>query len=215
MYNNVFLLIIILIFINEIINFCKEEKFTENESAIDSEMESEPEEPQDMVEDPIQQHDELIEEEAVQETEQINFDKPEPWVSIILSNNFNEYHCHIPFFHELKYSAWQDILINNIDRENKTIKIRCTTEEEALAILNLIISNFLGDLELEEIIKSKLLSVSIKKATRFKPVAHKLRELINNNLQKSSKSTPDYFNDSSNSNSSLLGYGGPEYLFLP
>ena len=55
-------------------------------------------------------------------------------------------------------------------------------EETALSIINLIISNFKGDLKLEEIINKDLLAISILKCKKFKIVKNKLIEQIIQNM---------------------------------
>ena len=116
----------------------------------------------------------------------INYDKPNPWTKLIIYEN-NEY----PYYFHIKinipslndYTNWKNI-IPNLDFNVSTgeLVIPSPDEASALAIVNLIIINFNGDLKLDEIINQNLIETSIAKAKTHEVVQHKLREQINQNL---------------------------------
>jgi hypothetical protein len=119
------------------------------------------------------------------------FYKPHPW-SRIVTDDSNEY----PFFFHIKiripslndYEDWKQV-IPNIDFNARTgeIIIPAKDEASALAIANLMISNFSGNLSLQEILDKKLIQISINKAKNHEMVKTKLREQIMESLYPSNK----------------------------
>ena len=110
------------------------------------------------------------------------FTQPVPWTQIIYV-----YGQEFPFRFFLKinipslndYQAWKQI-IPNLDFDSKTgeLIIPSKNEESALAIANLIISNFQGQLTIDNIIQKNLIQISVTKAQQYEVVKTKLREQI-------------------------------------
>jgi hypothetical protein len=126
--------------------------------------------------------------------------EPKPWTQIIYT--YNE---EFPFRFFLKvrvpglndYQAWKQ-LIPNLDFDSKTGEIIIPSKDEAgaLAIGNLIVSNFGGQLSIETILEKNLIPISINKAQQYEMVRTKLRDQINEALQgKSIKTNSDYEKD--------------------
>ena len=115
-----------------------------------------------------------------------NFIDPHPWTRIIY-----KYKENYPFYFFIKikipslndYNNWKKI-IKNLDFDPKLGEIIIPTidEETALSIANLIIINFKGEIELDEILKKKLIDTSITKAKKYEIVKKKLIEQIMSNL---------------------------------
>ena len=111
-----------------------------------------------------------------------NFPKPVPWSQIIYVYG-EEY--PFKFFIKIKipslneYQVWKQI-IPNLDFNSKTgeIIIPSKNEGSALAIANLIISTFTGQLTIETILEKNLIQISVTKALQFELVRTKLREQI-------------------------------------
>jgi hypothetical protein len=110
------------------------------------------------------------------------FTQPVPWSQIIYVYE-QEYpfrfflKIHIPSLND--YQAWKQI-IPNIDFDSKTgeLIIPSKNEESALAIANLIVSNFQGQLTIDNIIQKNLIQISVTKAQQYEVVKTKLREQI-------------------------------------
>jgi hypothetical protein len=126
--------------------------------------------------------------------------EPKPWSQIIYT--YNE---EFPFRFFLKvrvpglndYQAWKQI-IPNLDFDSKTGEIIIASKDEAgaLAIGNLIVSNFGGQLSIETILEKNLIPISITKAQQYEMVRTKLREQISEALQgKPAISKTDYEKD--------------------
>ena len=128
------------------------------------------------------------------------FLEPKPWTQIIYT--YNE---EFPFRFFLKvrvpglndYQAWKQI-IPNLDFDSKTGEIIIPSKDEAgaLAIGNLIVSNFGGQLSIETILEKNLIPISINKAQQYEMVRTKLRDQISEALQgKPVNSNNDYEKD--------------------
>jgi hypothetical protein len=103
---------------------------------------------------------------------------------------------------------------------------RSTDEASALAIANLIISNFGGQLSFENILEKNLIPISITKAQQYEMVRNKLREQIIEVLQgKSTDSGSDYEQDLAHKSHSIAtkesftdtepsAYEGGEFSYL-
>lgn len=161
------------------------------------------------------------------------FNDPQPWTKIVY-----KYGSRYPFYFFIKvkvpslndYQAWKNIIPNiDFDPTLGEIIIPSTDEESALSIINLILSNFKGDISIEEIINKNLIEVSINKAKKYEVVKNKLIEQIMINsktktVKESFESEPtfesDLGNDTSKISSGLLGdddyeaYQGIEYSFI-
>jgi hypothetical protein len=112
----------------------------------------------------------------------LEFDKPNPWTKIIFDKSQEYYYnfyikIKIPSLND--YQAWKKI-IPNIDFLPKTgeLIIPSKDEQSALAIANLIISNLMGYLSMDDIIEKKLIQISISKCKSHEIVQNKIRQQI-------------------------------------
>ena len=163
-----------------------------------------------------------------------DFVKPHPWTKIIY-----KYNEKYPFYFFIKvkipslndYNNWKNI-ISNIDFDPKLgeIIIPAEDDETALSIINLMLTNFKGDISIEEIIKKDLINVSINKAKKYEIVKNKLIEQIM--YYSENKDKKEHFNDVSyetdlahknnisqaesaqENNNDYIGYEGIEYSFF-
>lgn len=152
-------------------------------------------------------------------------DNPTPWKKIIYKYDvIKPFHFYIsvsiPSLNE--YTNWKNIL-NNIDFEPKSGNLIIATDDEetALALANLIISNFKGDISFDEIINKNLIDLSITKAKKYEIVKNKIREQIIENLKSSKETFKDINNiitdskqESKHDTDSFLPYEGSEYSFI-
>jgi hypothetical protein len=131
------------------------------------------------------------------------FREPKPWTKIMYKNNEN---YPFIFFIKIKipslndYQTWKQI-IPNLDFDSKTGELIVPSKDEgsALAIVNLIISNFQGQLSIENILEKNLIQISIAKAQQYDMVRNKLREQIVETLQgKESGNKSDFEQDLAN-----------------
>jgi len=115
------------------------------------------------------------------------FNDPLPWTKIVYK--YNENH---PFYFFIKikipslndYQEWKNIIGNiNFNPRSGEIIIPANDEETALAISNLMISHFKGDISMRDIINKNLIDISISKAKKYEIVKNKLIEQINNNIK--------------------------------
>lgn len=158
------------------------------------------------------------------------FLQPRPWTQIIYT-----YDQEFPFRFFIKvrvpslndYQAWKQI-IPNLDFDSKTGEVIIPSKDEAgaLALANLIVSNFGGQLTLETILEKNLIPVSIAKAQQYEMVRNKLREQIVEALQgKQQSGGNDYEQDlakqttmskttESFQNNEPGAYDGGEYSYL-
>lgn len=168
---------------------------------------------------------------------------PSPWSAIIYNQNSNNKYTFIlkvsnisrflTNYHE-NISNWKKIL-QNIEFNPKTSEIIIPIEDEdiALAISNLMLSNFKGDLSFNDITKKNLIQVSISKIKAHQSVRIKIIEQILENIEgKEDKYNPDYEEDladtatasvsiespqiteQSNKKELISAYEGGEYSFL-
>lgn len=116
-----------------------------------------------------------------------SFVQPKPWTQIIY--NYGQ-EFPLRFFIKIKipslndYQIWKQI-IPNMDFDSKTGEIIIPSKDEsgALAITNLIVSNFQGQLSIENILEKNLIPISITKAQQFVMVRNKLKEQIIESIQ--------------------------------
>ena len=108
----------------------------------------------------------------------INIDDPNPWNKIEVSDNFKKYFLKIYNFNDENFIKWKN-LIKDLDYDitNKEIIIQNDSEEDALAIIHLILSNFNQEISFDEIIAHNLINISIEKA-KISNVSKRLRKLI-------------------------------------
>ena len=111
-----------------------------------------------------------------------SFSKPRPWTRIIYSYE-DEY--EFKFFLKVKipslndYENWLNI-VSNLDFITKTSELIIPSKDEAsaLAIANLILSNFSGNITIKEVMDKDLIPISVSKAIKYPMVQNKLREQI-------------------------------------
>lgn len=122
---------------------------------------------------------------------EIIFDIPNPWNKIIYDDKINKYYIYIKNITNYinKFMEWLNIPylkdnIIDINIDNNTLIIKTESEEEALVIANLIISNFNNELSLDEIKSRDLIVSTVIKAKKYKVISTKLIELIKYGLQK-------------------------------
>lgn len=117
---------------------------------------------------------------------EIVYDKPNPWSKIIVDQN-QEY----PYLFCLKvkipslndFENWKMIIPNlEFNPRSGELIIPSKDEPSAIALANLIIINFSGQISLKDILDKKLIEVSVSKAKSFEVVQNKLREQIMENL---------------------------------
>lgn len=158
------------------------------------------------------------------------FNIENPWTQIV----YNYGHKFpFKFFIKIKiqslndYQTWKEI-IPNLDFDSKTGEVIIPSKDEAgaLAIANLIISNFQGQLSIENILEKNLIPISITKAQQYGMVKNKLREQIVESLQgKSLESNTTFEKDLANNenksnikqnfeNINFDAYEGIEYTYL-
>lgn len=152
-----------------------------------------------------------------------------PWTQVTYS-----YNDELPFSFFIKikipslndFQAWKKILPNlNFDSKTGELIISTHDEASALAIANLIITNFQGHITIEDIVNKNLLSISINKSREFELIKNKLREQIMNtqhSIQNELKS--DYEQDlakkenfmetRNNLEQNIDAYEGGEYTYL-
>jgi hypothetical protein len=153
-----------------------------------------------------------------------------PWTQIVY---YYGQQFPFKFFIKIKipslndYQSWKHI-IPNLDFDSKTGEVIISSKDEAgaLAISNLIIANFQGQLSIENILEKNLIPISIIKAQQYEMVKNKLREQIIESLQgKTTDSKPDFEQDLANNenistttqnfeNSDPDAYEGIEYTYL-
>ncbi len=125
----------------------------------------------------------------------------EPWSKIIMGKKYNKYYLKIENIKRYidNFILWteqpfisEDMI--DIDVNENYLIIKVPDEETALVIGNLMISNFMGDMTLEEIREKNMVAQSIVKAKKHKIISVKLKELIKENLyimNESEKSEPE------------------------
>lgn len=103
----------------------------------------------------------------------------DPWTKIKETKGENFYYIKIIKFDEVKFIEWKNIIPNlEYDITDKLLKIPSKDEERAMSIVNLIISNMKGDIELNEIIENDLINKSIIKSRKFNVVFFKIKNLV-------------------------------------
>jgi len=124
------------------------------------------------------------------------FDKPNPWSRIIEAPK-DEYRYH--FYLKLKipslndYETWKQI-IPNLEFIPKTGELIIPSKDEAsaLALANLISINFSGQMSIDNILKNKLIQISVSKSKAHKMIQKKFREQITENLNGNTFNNPSY-----------------------
>jgi hypothetical protein len=116
----------------------------------------------------------------------ITFDKPNPWTKIVIVP-LEEF----PYFFHIKakvaslndFENWKQVIPNiNFDPRAGELIIPSKDEPSALALANLILINFAGQMSLQNILEKNLIQISVAKAKSYEMVQNKLREQIMENL---------------------------------
>jgi len=103
----------------------------------------------------------------------------EPWHKIKESKDINHYYINIINFNEIKFMNWKNLLPDiEYDITKKILKIPSNDEERAMSIVNLMISNMKGDIEIDEIIENDLINKSIIKSRKFNVIFSKIKNLV-------------------------------------
>jgi len=120
------------------------------------------------------------------QTKEFVFDKPNPWNKIIFDSS-KEY----PYFFYIKvkipslndFQNWK-LVVPNLEFDPRTGELIIPSQDEpsAIALANLIVINFSGQISLKDILDKNLIGVSVSKAKSFEHVLNKLREQIMENL---------------------------------
>lgn len=118
----------------------------------------------------------------------VEFAEPNPWSKIhkgkinkyyIKINNIANYVDNIITWKKLPYI--NDSILD-IDIADNFLIIKSSSEEEALVLCNLIISNLNDDITLDNIISNNLINTTTIKAKKYKLISMKLKELIKEGL---------------------------------
>ena len=114
------------------------------------------------------------------------FNKPNPWTKLIIKKG-DDYPLH--FYLKVKipslndFQTWKQIVPNlNFDPNTGELIIPSQDEAAALALANLIIINFTGQMSLKDILEKNLIQISVAKAKSHELVQNKLRDQIIENL---------------------------------
>jgi hypothetical protein len=151
-----------------------------------------------------------------------SFTQPIPWNQIVYV-----YQQAYPFRFFIKvnipslndYQAWKQIIPNlDFDSRSGELIIPSKNEESALAICNLIVSTFQGQLTIENILEKNLIEISVMKAQQYELVKNKLREQIieaisgkpNKFLNKTDNKPNDFEKDLANGNITNQNGDNPE-----
>ena len=102
-----------------------------------------------------------------------------PWDKIKETKDVNYYYINIRKFDEVKYLQWKELIPDiEYDITKKIFKIPSKDEERAISIVNLIISNMKGDIDMDEILKNDLINKSIIKSRKYNVVFIKITNLV-------------------------------------
>jgi hypothetical protein len=128
------------------------------------------------------------------------FDNPAPWTKIVYKYGHSDpynFYIKVKISSLNDYENWKNIITNlYFNPTTAELVIPTKDEETALALANLMVSNFNGDLSLQEIINRDLIAISISKAFKYVIVRNKIREQIISSINY--KNTKD--NNSNNLN---------------
>ena len=118
-----------------------------------------------------------------EDEEIIQFNNPNPWCKVSINmNDYTKYFIKINNFDEEIFLEWKKLIDSlDYDVDSKELILETREEYEALALVNLIISNMNKDIGIEEIMENRLITISIQKAKSHKLVCNKLKELIMEN----------------------------------
>ena len=113
------------------------------------------------------------------------FSRPNPWTKLVTHNSDFPYHFYlkvkIPSLND--FETWKQIVPNlEFSPRSGELIIPSKDEASALALANLIVINFSGQMSLKEILEKNLIQISVSKAQSHELVQIKLREQIMENL---------------------------------
>jgi hypothetical protein len=120
------------------------------------------------------------------QVKEVVFDKPNPWSKIIV-NQTQEYpylfHIHVKIPSLNDFENWK-MVIPNLEFDPRTSELIIPSKDEpsAIALANLIVINFSGQICLNDILDKNLIGISVNKAKSYEVVQNKLREQIMENL---------------------------------
>ena len=122
----------------------------------------------------------------VPQIEEVVYDRPNPWSKIIINQGLEFpylFHIRVKIPSLNDFENWKQI-VHNIGFNANTGELIIPSKDEAsaIALANLIIINFTGQISLENILEKKLIQISINKAKSHEVVQNKLREQIMENL---------------------------------
>jgi hypothetical protein len=158
------------------------------------------------------------------------FTEPYPWSKIVYIYNDKfpfKFHIKIKIPSLNDYQSWKAI-ISNIDFDPKSgeIIIPTSDEETALSIANLMVSHFKGEISMDDIIKKKLIDISIEKSRKYEVVKRKIVEQIMNNISEKKETffdlkvdlaqdkEPEEFILKNDKTNEYNPYEGNEYSFI-
>lgn len=120
------------------------------------------------------------------QVKEVLFDKPNPWSKIIIDQT-QEY----PYLFYIKvkipslndFENWK-LVVPNLEFDPRTGELIIPSQDEpsAIALANLIVINFSGQISLKDILDKNLIGISVSKSKSFEVVQNKLREQIMENL---------------------------------
>jgi hypothetical protein len=144
------------------------------------------EKPKILLEGKIKNRENFSQTKQKSQVKEVVFDKPNPWNKIIFDPS-KEY----PYFFYIKvkipslndFQNWK-LVVPNLEFDPRTGELIIPSQDEpsAIALANLIVINFSGQISLKDILDKNLISVSVSKAKSFELVLNKLREQIMENL---------------------------------
>ena len=153
-----------------------------------------------------------------------SFNDPNPWSKIIYRSSDDFAYkffltVQVPSLDHLR--NWKSIIPNlEFDSRTSELIIPTNDEEGALSVANLVVNNFNGKIDLQEIIDNKLLQISIEKAKKYPQVKIKLKEQIMENLygepelHSSEAEFKEDLDQAQGTTSGPMAFGGGEYSYL-
>lgn len=106
-----------------------------------------------------------------------------PWDMIdVIPDHVYEYKFYIKIRANIDMIAWKKIL-PTIEYQDGYLSLETNDEDVALAIVNMVISNSLKNMSLEDIIKNQLIDITIKQLKERKIVRPKIVSQIEENLE--------------------------------
>ena len=114
------------------------------------------------------------------------FNKPNPWTKLVVKKEDEyplQFHLKVKIPSLNDFQTWKQIVPNlNFDPNTGELIIPSQDEAAALALANLIVINFTGQMSLKDILEKNLIQISVTKAKSHELVQNKLRDQIVENL---------------------------------